>query len=78
MEAKGKNTTVNFEVQRNKGTFGTVDVSWVVLSDTDAGLDIYPTSGILKFLEQQPARNISIYVLSDKVCSMKYFSLDVC
>ncbi|KAK3711287.1 hypothetical protein QZH41_015002 [Actinostola sp. cb2023] len=66
-EKKGRNTTVTFTVERQKGTFGSTNVSWVVLGGKRPGLDLHPTQGVLRFSSSDSSKTIAVQVLHDVI-----------
>ena len=58
--------SIEFRVNRERGTFGSVSINWAFSSD-DAGLDVSPTYGTLTFIEGQDYRDITVYIIPDNI-----------
>ena len=58
--------SIEFRVNRERGTFGTVSINWAFSSD-DAGLEVSPTYGTLTFIEGQYYRDITVYIVPDNI-----------
>ncbi|XP_053330924.1 adhesion G-protein coupled receptor V1 [Spea bombifrons] len=65
-ESKGEDIFyANFEVIRKQGHFGHISVPWILIpNSTD---DVYPTSGVLHFGDNEFSKTISILSLSDEI-----------
>ena len=73
-ESKSRTQSASFEVSRERGTFGTVDVTWSVTagSGADPSLDVDPTYGHVMFSPGDTSKFITINSVADKVSI--YFS----
>ena len=58
--------TVQFRVNRDRGTFGRVSVDWA-FSSGSAGGDVTPTYGTLDFIERQDNAVITVSILPDDI-----------
>ena len=66
-ESKGERTSASFVLERQRGLFGEVCVSWNVTSASNATLDISPTSGKVEFNEGEKFKILKIFSLEDEV-----------
>ncbi|KAI6651569.1 hypothetical protein LOD99_5177 [Oopsacas minuta] len=58
--------TVQFRVNRDRGTFGNVSVYWS-FSSFNAGNDVTPTFGTLQFSEGEDYADFSVFILPDDI-----------
>ena len=61
----GESLRVSMPVQRDRGTFGRVTVSWSV--SPVGQVDLVPPAGVLVFEEGQDEKNISLTVVNERV-----------
>ncbi|CAB4012860.1 G- coupled receptor 98, partial [Paramuricea clavata] len=66
-ESKSDRKSVSFVLERRRGLFGDVSVSWNVTSGTDALLDISPTSGKVQFKELEKFKILEIFSVEDEI-----------
>ncbi|XP_068693739.1 adhesion G-protein coupled receptor V1-like isoform X3 [Montipora foliosa] len=68
-ESKSSTQTASFEVSRERGTFGTVSVTWSVTagSGADPSLDVDPTYGHVMFSPGDTSKFININSVADKI-----------
>ena len=68
-ESKSDQKSASFVLERQRGLFGDVSVSWNVTSGTAASLDISPTSGSgnVKFKEFEKFKILEIFSVEDEV-----------
>ena len=59
-------STATFTIQRNRGTFTSVSVTWNVTTP-GSGADISPTMGVVTFEEGQQSVTFEIAALPDEV-----------
>nr|XP_031304026.1 adhesion G-protein coupled receptor V1 [Camelus dromedarius] len=65
-ESKGDDTyCAIYNIIRNQGNFGDVNVSWVVSPDFTQ--DVFPVQGTIFFGDQEFSKNITIYSLPDEI-----------
>ncbi|XP_041926588.1 adhesion G-protein coupled receptor V1 [Alosa sapidissima] len=64
VEELKKDTPLVLKLERNRGTFGSLIVYWRINGSLD---DIFPTSGMLTFLENQALADIVLTVLADNI-----------
>ena len=60
----GASSVARFIVQRSRGTFTNVNVTWEVV---DGGADVHPTMGVVPFSENQDSGVFDINILPDNV-----------
>ena len=66
--ADGYPTSVELELSRGPGTFGAVDISYVVIDELGGETtQIQPSSGTISFSDQQASAVISLSVIDDSV-----------
>lgn len=66
-----QDTSVSFQLSRQKGLFGKVDVYWELWSHsnaTNASKQINPTEGIVSFDQNVNSQSIKLTVKADMVC----------
>jgi hypothetical protein len=66
-ESKSDQKSASFVIERQRGLFGDVSVSWNVTSGTAASLDISPTSGKVQFKELEKFKILEIFSVEDEV-----------
>jgi len=54
---------------RDRGTFGTVTVSWIVTSNSTR--DLTPSSGVITLLPGETISHLSVTSVADEVCNVK-------
>ncbi|KAG7490788.1 G-protein coupled receptor 98 [Solea senegalensis] len=64
VEELEQNNQISLSVERRRGTFGRLTVHWAASGSL---ADIYPTSGVVTFSEEQSAAIISLAVIADDV-----------
>lgn len=68
-ESKHDRKSASFVLERQRGTFGDVSVSWNVTSADEASRDISPTSGKVMFSEGEKFKIVKIFSVEDDVSS---------
>lgn len=66
-ESKGDNKSVHFFLERRRGLFGDVAISWNATSNEDSALDISPAFGRVEFAEGERLKTLQIFSQSDNV-----------
>ena len=65
---EGASSTATLTIQRDRGTFTEVTVSWEVTTSSATG-DISPTSGTVTFSMGETTGTFTISALEDEVCT---------
>lgn len=67
--AESEDNQASFVLERQRGTFGNVNVSWNVTSGEDPPRDIRPTFGTVEFNEGEKFKIVKIFSMDDDVSS---------
>ncbi len=64
----GETSVATFAVERSRGTFTDVTVTWEVVG---GGADLQPTAGVVSFAEGQSTGSFEINILPDNVSKLR-------
>ena len=73
-ESKHSTDSANFELFRDRGTFGVVSVAWNITANSgdDPAIDVSPVYGQVTFLGGESSKFITIYSLPDGVSVIRW------